>query len=58
MSCADFLAGAHLDNGDPDILLDSISRYYRFLPSPEKQQFLYEIVQQAHEENPTQRPAV
>jgi len=33
MICADFLAGAHLDNGNPEILLQSISRYYRFLPS-------------------------
>jgi hypothetical protein len=32
MICADFMAGAHLDNGDPEILLNSISRYYRFLP--------------------------
>jgi len=30
-----FLAGAHLDNGNPEILLNwlnSISRYYKFLP--------------------------
>jgi len=33
MICADFLAGAHLDNGDPEILLNSISRYYKFLPA-------------------------
>ncbi len=32
MICADFLAGAHLDNGNPEILLNSISRYYKFLP--------------------------
>ena len=25
MICADFLEGAHLDNGDPEILLNSIS---------------------------------
>jgi hypothetical protein len=25
MICADFLAGAHLDNGNPEILLNSIS---------------------------------
>lgn len=58
MICADFLAGAHLDNGHPEILLDSLSRYFRFLPGPQKQQFLYEIAQQAHENNPTQRTAV
>ena len=58
MICADFIAGAHLDNGNPEILLDAISRYYRFLPVSQRQQFLYEIAQQLHENNPTQRPAV
>ncbi len=36
MICADFLAGAHLDNGDPEILLHSISRYYKFLPGEQR----------------------
>ncbi len=40
MICADFLAGANLDNGDPEILLSSISRYYRFLPASQKQAFI------------------
>jgi hypothetical protein len=40
MICADFLAGAHLDNGNPDILLNSISRYYKFLPGEQQQAFL------------------
>jgi hypothetical protein len=40
MICADFLAGAHLDNGDPEILLNSISRYYKFLPGEQQQAFL------------------
>ena len=31
MICADFLAGASLDGGNPEILLQSISRYYGFL---------------------------
>jgi hypothetical protein len=34
MICADFLAGAHLDDGNPEILLNSISRYYKFLLTP------------------------
>jgi hypothetical protein len=38
--CADFLAGAHLDSGDPGILLNSISRYYKFLPGEQQQAFL------------------
>jgi hypothetical protein len=58
MICADFIAGAHLDNGNPEILLDSISPYYRFLPSPQKRQFLYEIAQQPHENNLAEKPAV
>ena len=45
MICADFLAGAHLDNGNPDILLSSISRYYGFLPRSQKQAFLATIEQ-------------
>jgi hypothetical protein len=40
MICADFLAGAHMDNGDPEILLNSISRYYHFLPEAQKKEFL------------------
>ncbi len=37
MICADFLAGAYLDNGDPQILLNSLSRYYKFLPGEQQQ---------------------
>jgi hypothetical protein len=44
MICADFLAGAHLDSGNPEILLNSISRYYLFLPDPQKQAFVERIV--------------
>ena len=40
MICADFLAGAHLDNGNPEILLNSISCYYKFLPGEQRQAFL------------------
>jgi hypothetical protein len=39
MICADFLAGAHLDNGNPEILLNSISRYYKFLPGEQQRVF-------------------
>jgi hypothetical protein len=47
MICADFLAGAHLDNGNPEILLNSISRYYKFLPDGQKQRFLTHANQKA-----------
>jgi hypothetical protein len=40
MICADFLAGAHLDNDNPEILLNSISHYYKFLPGEQRQIFL------------------
>ena len=47
MICADFLAGAHLDNDDPEILLNSISRYYRFLPGEQQQAFLENLREKA-----------
>ena len=40
MICADFLAGANLDNGDPETLLFSMSRFFKFLPKNQKQAFL------------------
>ena len=39
MICADFLAGANLDNGDPDILLHSATRFFNFLSSEQQQKF-------------------
>jgi hypothetical protein len=47
MICADFLAGAHLDNGNPEILLHSISRYYNFLPCEQQQVFLESLRENA-----------
>ena len=47
MICADFLAGASMDGGNPEILLQSISRYYKFLPSTQKEAFLSEVNRQA-----------
>ena len=43
MICADFLAGANLDNDNPDVLLMSLTRFFEFLPAPQQQQFLREI---------------
>ena len=46
MICADFLAGAHLDGGgNPEILLQSLSRYYQFLPKPQQEVFLSTVTQ-------------
>ena len=47
MICADFLAGAHLDSGNPEILLQSLFRYYRFLPTPQQQIFLSDVTRKA-----------
>jgi hypothetical protein len=47
MICVDFLAGSHLDNGDPEILLNSISRYYKFLPGEQQQVFLENLRENA-----------
>src|SRR5216110_3043166 len=43
MICADFLAGANLDNGNPDILLNSISQFFKFLPGGQKHAFLQSV---------------
>ena len=47
MICADFLAGASMDGNNPEILLQSISRYYKFLPSTQKEAFLSEVHRKA-----------
>jgi hypothetical protein len=47
MICADFLAGANLDNGNPEILLHSVSRFFKFLPRTQKQAFLEQESQRA-----------
>ena len=40
MICADFLAGANLDHGDPETLLFSMTRFFKLLPANQKQEFL------------------
>ncbi len=47
MICADFLAGANLDNSDPRMLLQSITRFFKFLPGEERQEFLSQAIQKA-----------
>ncbi len=47
MICADFLAGAHLDADNPEILLYSISRYYRFLPTAQQRAFFEQVASTA-----------
>jgi hypothetical protein len=43
MICADFLAGAHMDSGDSEILLRCIVRYYDFLTVPQRRAFIDHI---------------
>ena len=47
MICVDFLAGANLDNGDPETLLFSATRFFRFLPEAQKQVFLKTLREEA-----------
>ena len=47
MICADFLAGANLDNGNPEILLSSMIRFFEFLPGKQRQQFISCLNQKA-----------
>src|SRR5206468_249768 len=43
MICADFVAGANLDNQDPRALLHSALHFFRFLPSSDRQVFLERV---------------
>jgi len=45
MICADFLAGANLDNGDPETLLFSMTRFFRFLSAEQKEAFLNSLTE-------------
>ena len=38
--CADFLAGANLDHGDPEMLLYSMTPSFKFLPASSSRHFL------------------
>jgi len=49
MICADFLAGANLDNGNPDTLLHSVSRFFKFLPGEQRQAFVQQISERCRE---------
>jgi hypothetical protein len=47
MICADFLAGANLDNGDPETLLFSMTRFFRLLPQEQKHILLENLTAKA-----------
>jgi hypothetical protein len=45
MICADFLAGASLDKENPETLLFSIMRFFKFLPGEQRQEFLHRVTE-------------
>ena len=47
MICADLLAGANLDNGDPETLLFPMTRFFKFLPGEQRQEFLEGLSEKA-----------
>ncbi len=50
MICADFLAGANLETANPDALLKSVARFYKFLPPSHRQLFFEELSERNHHE--------
>jgi hypothetical protein len=43
MICADFLAGAHLEDGNSKSLLFALGRLYSLLPDPQKTEFVKQM---------------
>jgi hypothetical protein len=44
MICADFLAGATIDGSNPDLLLQSQLRFFRFLDQERQKTFIAEVI--------------
>ena len=47
MICADFLAGASLENENPEVLLQSALRFFTFLSGEERQKFVHHVTEKA-----------
>jgi len=47
MICADFLAGATLDGANPDLVLQSQLRFFKFLNPEQRGRFVVEVTRQA-----------
>ena len=47
MICADFLAGANLENENSDVLLQSALRFFKFLPAKRGRRFLHQVTEKA-----------
>src|SRR5438132_10275407 len=57
MICADFLAGANLDSGDPDVLLRALSNFFKFLPGEQRQAFAQFVTEKIQVNRTTQKQA-
>jgi hypothetical protein len=47
MICADFLAGANLDNQNQETMLWSMTRFFKFLPAEQQKAFLENLREKA-----------
>jgi hypothetical protein len=47
MICADFLAGANLDDANPEVLLQSQRRFFKFLGREQQKLFIAEVTARA-----------
>jgi hypothetical protein len=47
MICADFLAGANLEDENPEVLLQSALQFFKFLPGEVRQTFLHRVTEKA-----------
>ena len=54
MTCAEFMAGAKLDNGDPAMLLFSMTRSFKFCPKSNGSHFWRRRLRRCHESDSTQ----
>ena len=45
MICADFLAGANVENENPEVLLQSALRFFKFLSGEERHTFLHQVTE-------------
>jgi hypothetical protein len=46
MICADFLAGANLDGGSPDLLLQLVARFFQFLRGEQRHAFAQQVAEE------------
>jgi len=47
MICADFLAGASLGDGNPTVLIQAVTRFFKFIPSEQRHAFVAHIIEKA-----------